>query len=166
MTRDTRDVADVTSDPATAATGKTAVLYRMALPNHLCPAGQKARWLLERKGYEVDDRLFRARSEVDAFIVSPNNNHPNEGGGLAQGSDKGKGRDCHRPNSDCVGSKTGRRRHQPDSGVCFDKSAKSLVHRRPKCRRVRFGVQSDIKPRLNFRLRFVLSTKRRTRSGS
>lgn len=91
MPRDTRDVADVTSDPATAATGKTAVLYRIALPNHLCPAGQKARWLLERKGYEVDDRLFRARSEVDAFIVSPNNNHPNEGGGLAQGSDKGKG---------------------------------------------------------------------------
>lgn len=30
MPRDTRDVADVTSDPATAATGKTAVLYRMA----------------------------------------------------------------------------------------------------------------------------------------
>ena len=45
--RDTRDVADLTSDPATAATGNTAVLYRMALPNHLCPAGQKARWLLE-----------------------------------------------------------------------------------------------------------------------
>ncbi|AYE86749.1 MULTISPECIES: MauE/DoxX family redox-associated membrane protein [unclassified Sulfitobacter] len=67
MPRDTRDVADVTSNPAASATGKTAVLYRMALPNHLCPSGQKARWLLERKGYEVDDRLFRARSEVDAF---------------------------------------------------------------------------------------------------
>lgn len=40
MPNDTRDVADVKSDPATAATGKTAVLYRMALPNHLCPAGQ------------------------------------------------------------------------------------------------------------------------------
>ncbi|SFH21496.1 hypothetical protein [Sulfitobacter dubius] len=47
MPRDTRDVADVTSDPATAAPGNTAVLYRMALPNHLCPAGQKARWLWE-----------------------------------------------------------------------------------------------------------------------
>jgi glutaredoxin len=67
MPKDTRDVADVTTDPATAATGKIAVLYRMALPNHLCPAGQKARWLLERKGFEVDDRLFRERSEVDAF---------------------------------------------------------------------------------------------------
>lgn len=67
MPKDTRDVAEVTSDPATAATGKTAVLYRMALPDHLCPAGQKARWLLDRQGFDVDDRLFRERSEVDAF---------------------------------------------------------------------------------------------------
>ncbi len=67
MPKDTRDVANVTTDPVTAATGKTAVLYRMALPNHLCPAGQKARWLLKSKGYDVDDRLFRERPEVDAF---------------------------------------------------------------------------------------------------
>jgi glutaredoxin len=67
MPKDTRNVAEVTTDPAAAATGKTAVLYRMALPDHLCPAGQKARWLLDRHGYEVDDRLFRERPEVDAF---------------------------------------------------------------------------------------------------
>ena len=67
MPKDTTDVADVATAPDTAATGKTAVLYRMALPNHLCPAGQKSRWLLKSKGYEVDDRLFRDRSEVDAF---------------------------------------------------------------------------------------------------
>ena len=67
MPKDTRDVADVTSDPAICATGKTAVLYRMALPDHLCPSGQKARWLLDSKGFEVDDRLFRERAEVDAF---------------------------------------------------------------------------------------------------
>ena len=67
MPKDTRDVADVATDPAAAATGKTAVLYRMALPDHLCPAGQKSRWLLKSKGYEVDDRLFRTREEVDAF---------------------------------------------------------------------------------------------------
>ncbi len=67
MPKDTQDVADVTTDPAAAATGRTAVLYRMALPDHLCPSGQKARWLLRSKGYEVDDRLFRARPEVDAF---------------------------------------------------------------------------------------------------
>lgn len=67
MPKDTRDVADVTSDPVADAKGKTAVLYRMALPDHLCPSGQKARWLLDSKGYKVDDRLFRDRSEVDAF---------------------------------------------------------------------------------------------------
>ena len=67
MPKDTRDIAEVTTDPAAAATGRTAVLYRMALPDHLCPSGQKARWLLASKGYEVDDRLFRTRPEVDAF---------------------------------------------------------------------------------------------------
>lgn len=67
MPKDTRDIAEATTDPAADATGKTAVIFRMALPDHLCPSGQKARWLLERKGYTVDDRLFRERSEVDAF---------------------------------------------------------------------------------------------------
>ena len=67
MPKDTRDVSEVSTDPAASATGKTAVLYRMALPDHLCPAGQKSRWLLDSKGYEVDDRLFRTRAEVDAF---------------------------------------------------------------------------------------------------
>ncbi|WP_147127540.1 MauE/DoxX family redox-associated membrane protein [Shimia ponticola] len=67
MPKDTRDAANIQTDPVKAATGKTAVLYRMALPDHLCPSGQKARWLLERQGYDVDDRLFRTRAEVDAF---------------------------------------------------------------------------------------------------
>lgn len=67
MPKDTRVVADVTTDPVTDATGKTAVLYRMSLPDHLCPSGQKARWLLKSKGYDVDDRVFRTRPEVDAF---------------------------------------------------------------------------------------------------
>ena len=67
MPKDIRDAADVPTDPARAATGRTAVLYRMALPDHLCPSGQKARWLLERRGYDVDDRVFRTREEVDAF---------------------------------------------------------------------------------------------------
>jgi len=67
MPKDSRDVVDVSTDPAAVATGKTAVVFRMALPDHLCPSGQKARWLLESKGYTIDDRLFRERSEVDAF---------------------------------------------------------------------------------------------------
>jgi glutaredoxin len=67
MPKDTRNVADIETRPAEAAVGKTAVLYRMALPDHLCPSGQKARWLLERQGFDVDDRLFRTRAEVDGF---------------------------------------------------------------------------------------------------
>jgi len=67
MPKDTCDATDIHTHPAKAATGKTAVLYRMALPDHLCPSGQKAHWLLKRQGYDVDDRLFRTRAEVDAF---------------------------------------------------------------------------------------------------
>ena len=67
MPKDTRDVANIDTNPEEVALGKTAVLYRMALPDHLCPSGQKARWLLERQGYDVDDRLFRTRAEVEAF---------------------------------------------------------------------------------------------------
>ena len=67
MPKDTHDVADIDTNPSEVAVGKTAVLYRMALPDHLCPSGQKALWLLRRQGYDVDDRLFRTRAEVDAF---------------------------------------------------------------------------------------------------
>jgi glutaredoxin len=46
---------------------KNAVLYRMVLPDHVCPYGLKARHLLRSKGYIVDDRLLTTRAEVDAF---------------------------------------------------------------------------------------------------
>ena len=46
---------------------KTAVLYRMVLPDHICPYGLKAQYLLRSKGYQVDDRLLTSRGEVDAF---------------------------------------------------------------------------------------------------
>ena len=35
---------------------KTAILYRMVMPDHTCPFGLKARDLLRRRGYAVDDR--------------------------------------------------------------------------------------------------------------
>ena len=44
---------------------KTAVLFRMAMDNHLCPYGLKARDLLRRKGYDVEDHLLQTRAEVD-----------------------------------------------------------------------------------------------------
>lgn len=46
---------------------KQAVLYRMVMPRHICPYGIKARHLLERQGYKVDDRWLTTREEVDAF---------------------------------------------------------------------------------------------------
>jgi glutaredoxin/uncharacterized membrane protein YphA (DoxX/SURF4 family) len=46
---------------------KTAILYRMALDDHLCPSGLKAKALLESEGYETDDRPLTTRAATDAF---------------------------------------------------------------------------------------------------
>lgn len=52
---------------ATSST-KTAILYRMVMPGHLCPFGLKSRALLKRKGYEVEDHHLTSRAETDAFM--------------------------------------------------------------------------------------------------
>ena len=52
---------------ATFPATKEAVLYRMVMPDHVCPYGLKARDLLRRKGFKVDDRWLRTREETDAF---------------------------------------------------------------------------------------------------
>ena len=49
------------------AENKTATLYRMVLPDHICPFGVRAKDMLEATGYDVDDRILRSREEVDAF---------------------------------------------------------------------------------------------------
>lgn len=49
----------------TKADEKTAILYRKAMPGHLCPFGLKARDLLIRKGYDVEDRLITTSEEND-----------------------------------------------------------------------------------------------------
>ena len=46
---------------------RTAVLYRMKLPDHECPYGLRARRMLEDAGYQIDERLLTSREEVDAF---------------------------------------------------------------------------------------------------
>ena len=46
---------------------RKAILYRMVMPTHTCPYGLKAKDLLRRQGYEVDDRWLRTREETDAF---------------------------------------------------------------------------------------------------
>jgi glutaredoxin len=52
---------------AGSADAKRAVLYRMVMPDHLCPSGLKARDLLRRHGYEIEDHPLRSRAETDAF---------------------------------------------------------------------------------------------------
>lgn len=46
---------------------KTASLYRMVMPSHICPYGIKSRWLLRRHGYRVDDHWLKSRAETDTF---------------------------------------------------------------------------------------------------
>lgn len=46
---------------------KTATLYRMVTPDHTCPHGRKAKDLLERQGFTVEDNHLSSRDEIDAF---------------------------------------------------------------------------------------------------
>ncbi|WP_108259695.1 MauE/DoxX family redox-associated membrane protein [Mangrovicoccus ximenensis] len=55
MPRDTHDT-----------TGK-AQLWRMAMPDHLCPFGLKSKAMLERHGFDVEDHLLASREEVERF---------------------------------------------------------------------------------------------------
>lgn len=43
------------------------VLYRMVLPDHICPYGLLAKRMLEDAGLAFEDRLLTSRAEVDAF---------------------------------------------------------------------------------------------------
>ena len=44
-----------------------ATLYRMVLPDHICPYGVRARELLDAAGFEVEEHLLTSREEVDAL---------------------------------------------------------------------------------------------------
>ncbi|MEP9401274.1 glutaredoxin [Sphingomonas sp. VNH70] len=46
---------------------RTATLYRMVMPDHVCPFGRRALDLLRRQGFAVEDRHLTTRAEVDAF---------------------------------------------------------------------------------------------------
>ena len=46
---------------------KTAVLYRMVLPDHVCPFGVKSLELLKSEGFHVEDRRLTTRDETDAL---------------------------------------------------------------------------------------------------
>ncbi|UAB77105.1 glutaredoxin [Erythrobacter sp. SCSIO 43205] len=46
---------------------KTAKLYRMVMDKHVCPYGTKSKYLLERRGFSVEDHHLTTREETDAF---------------------------------------------------------------------------------------------------
>jgi glutaredoxin len=46
---------------------KTASIHRMVIDTHICPYGVKSKWLLERKGFTVEDHHLTTREETDAF---------------------------------------------------------------------------------------------------
>ena len=46
---------------------RTATLYRMVMEEHTCPYGLKAKDLLRRQGFQVDDRWLTTREETEAF---------------------------------------------------------------------------------------------------
>ena len=46
---------------------RQAVLYRMVLPDHVCPYGVRARELLESAGIPFEDRILGSRGEVEEF---------------------------------------------------------------------------------------------------
>lgn len=46
---------------------KEASLYRMVLPDHVCPFGLRAKALLEENGFRCEDNILGTREEVDSF---------------------------------------------------------------------------------------------------
>lgn len=62
-------MSDMANHPAAA---KKAVLYRMVMPNHTCPYGLKAKDLLKRSGYGVEDHRLTTREATDAFKAKHN----------------------------------------------------------------------------------------------
>lgn len=57
-------MSDMSNHPPVA---RKALLYRMVMPGHTCPYGLKAKDLLKRSGYEVEDHHLATREETDAF---------------------------------------------------------------------------------------------------
>lgn len=55
-----------------AITKPKATVYRMVMAQHTCPYGLKAKDLLERKGYAVEDRWLTTREATDAFKAEHN----------------------------------------------------------------------------------------------
>jgi glutaredoxin len=54
-------------DTPSPNTRQRAVIYRMVMPGHTCPYGLKAKDLLQRSGYDVEDHHLTSRAETENF---------------------------------------------------------------------------------------------------
>ncbi len=45
-----------------------ATLYRMVLPDHVCPYGVQALQMLEQAGLDIEEHVLSTRMETDAFL--------------------------------------------------------------------------------------------------
>ncbi len=50
-----------------ASPAKKATVYRMVMPDHICPYGLKTLDLLKREGFEIEDHHLETREQTDAF---------------------------------------------------------------------------------------------------
>lgn len=57
-------MSDMANHPTAS---KKAVLHRMVMGHHTCPYGLKAKDLLERSGFEVEDHHLASREQTDSF---------------------------------------------------------------------------------------------------
>lgn len=55
------------NETSPAPVQRTATLYRMVMPDHVCPYGLKSKHLLESRGFAIDDHWLTTRAETDAF---------------------------------------------------------------------------------------------------
>jgi glutaredoxin len=55
---------------------RRATLYRIALPDYVCPDGALARHMLEEGGFEIDEHILATRIEVDAFAAQHDGAQP------------------------------------------------------------------------------------------
>lgn len=46
---------------------QSVTLYRMVLPDHICPFGLRTKQVLDDEGVDYEDKILASREEVDAF---------------------------------------------------------------------------------------------------
>lgn len=55
---------------------RKAILYRLVLPDYVCPDGALARHMLEQGGFEIDEHILATRIEADAFTAKHDGARP------------------------------------------------------------------------------------------